>query len=314
MNQLVQWSKTDFAIGRREQLLENLSISSMVDRLNANIDSNYVLLHTVAHLLIKQLSFECGYNVASLRERIYYNHAEDGDMNMAGILIYTAGGDSEGTLGGLVRQGRSDCLPRLFREAIETAKICSNDPICITSLGQGRESLNMAACHSCCLLPETSCEQYNILLDRALVIGTFEEPGKGFYSIWKKDLYQINMKDHGLENESIKVCNDGQLQTGTNKEIWEYLKDDTDDKKERLIIDKIIERATGSYEKPIYGGSVEMRQEIVSVDFIWKESKVLLFLSDNYDEYIKVMNCGWRVYCLSESFDVDVLLENIKEI
>jgi hypothetical protein len=138
----------------------------------------------ISHLLIKQLSYECGYNIASLRERIYYMPEKDPETKMAGILIYTASGDAEGTLGGVVRQGREDCFTRIFKEAIEHAELCSNDPVCITSKGQGRESLNLASCHACGLIPETSCEIYNIMLDRGLVVGTFEEPRDGFYSDW----------------------------------------------------------------------------------------------------------------------------------
>lgn len=55
---------------------------------------------------------------------------------MAGILIYTASGDSEGTMGGLVRQGRSDVFPNIFKKAIESAVTCSNDPVCSLSMGQ----------------------------------------------------------------------------------------------------------------------------------------------------------------------------------
>ena len=101
---------------------------------------------------------------------------------MSGIFIYTASGDSEGTLGGLVRQGRSDAFPNIFKKAINNAKICSNDPICITSKGQGRDSLNLAACYSCSLLPETSCEENNVFLDRGMVIGTFDNEKMGFWS------------------------------------------------------------------------------------------------------------------------------------
>lgn len=184
LDELEKWADSDFAIRRQEMALFNLENSTMRNRIDEIIDSRYILLHTLSHLLIKQLSFECGYNIASLRERIYYMPPKDEDTKMAGILIYTASGDSEGTLGGLVRQGREDCFPRIFKEALEHALLCSNDPVCITSNGQGRESLNLAACHSCALLPETSCEVYNIMLDRALVIGTFEEPNGGFYSKW----------------------------------------------------------------------------------------------------------------------------------
>jgi len=144
------------------------------------ITPKFVLLHTLSHLLIKQLSFECGYSIASLSERIYCAEEAEG-KRMAGIFIYTASGDSEGTLGGLVRQGRPDALPRIFRKAILNARTCSNDPVCILSHGQGRESLNLAACYACGLLPETCCEERNGFLDRGLIIGTFEEKGIGFW-------------------------------------------------------------------------------------------------------------------------------------
>ena len=117
-----------------------------------------------------------------MRERLYCSESEIDPM--AGILIYTASGDSEGTLGGLVRQGYSDCFPHIFEKAVESGKICSNDPVCISSEGQGRDALNLAACHACLLLPETSCEEFNVFLDRAMVIGTFEYPNMGFYSRW----------------------------------------------------------------------------------------------------------------------------------
>lgn len=130
-----------------------------------------------------QLPVTLGTVIASLRERIYCGEEADG-KEMSGIFIYTASGDSEGTLGGLVRQGRSDSFGRIFRKAIENAKICSNDPVCILSHGQGRDSLNLAACHVCALIPETGCEEYNVFLDRGLVVGTFEGKNLGFLFDW----------------------------------------------------------------------------------------------------------------------------------
>ena len=146
-----------------------------------NITPKFIMLHTLSHLLISQLSFECGYSIASLSERLYCAEQEDGKQ-MAGILIYTASGDSEGTLGGLVRQGCSDAFPKILRKAIGKAKTCSNDPVCIMSHGQGRDSLNLAACHACALLPETCCEERNAFLDRGMIIGTFEDKKIGFWS------------------------------------------------------------------------------------------------------------------------------------
>jgi len=145
------------------------------------ITPKFLLLHTISHLLIKQLSFECGYSIANLSERLYCSERNEG-KEMSGVFIYTASGDSEGTLGGLVRQGRPDAFPGIFKRAINNAKMCSNDPVCILSRGQGRESLNLAACHACVLLPETCCEERNAFLDRGLVVGTFDNPKLGFYS------------------------------------------------------------------------------------------------------------------------------------
>jgi hypothetical protein len=100
---------------------------------------------------------------------------------MQGILIYTASGDSEGTMGGLVRQGNPGRLETTLRRALKSAAWCSSDPVCIESTGQGSDNSNLAACHGCCLLPETSCEEGNRLLDRALLIGTPENSAVGFF-------------------------------------------------------------------------------------------------------------------------------------
>ena len=82
----------------------------------------------------------------------------------------------------MVRQGYADVFPQILKKAIADAKICSNDPVCILSQGQGRESLNLAACHACALLPETCCEEKNGFLDRGLIIGTYDKPNIGFWS------------------------------------------------------------------------------------------------------------------------------------
>lgn len=138
----------------------------------------FVLLHTFAHLLISQLTFDCGYGSSSLRERIYFS---DEHPQMHGILIYTAAGDSEGTMGGLVQMGEPGILERTVARALDRARWCSSDPVCIESPGQGPDNCNLGACHSCALLPETSCEQQNRLLDRAMLIGTLDRPETGYF-------------------------------------------------------------------------------------------------------------------------------------
>ncbi|MFB7456604.1 DrmB family protein [Streptomyces sp. NPDC056188] len=134
-----------------------------------------VLLHTLAHVLINEWSLEAGYPAAALRERLYA--ADD----MAGVLIYTATSDSAGSLGGLVAQGEPELLDRTVRSAVHRAEWCSSDPLCMETEASGTGGTNLAACHACVMLPETSCEHNNILLDRALLVGTPEEPTLGFF-------------------------------------------------------------------------------------------------------------------------------------
>src|SRR5207253_3192030 len=90
----------------------------------------YVLLHSFAHALIRQLALECGYSMASIRERIYALESTDDDGPMAGVLLYTAAADSEGTLGGLVSLGRPDELGRHIDAALEAMGLCASDPHC----------------------------------------------------------------------------------------------------------------------------------------------------------------------------------------
>jgi hypothetical protein len=143
------------------------------------ITPEFVLVHTLAHLLIRQMAFECGYDSSSLRERLYVSAVPA--TSMTGLLIYTASGDAEGTLGGLVRQGQPGRLEPTLRSAMRNASICSSDPLCIESTGQGLFSMNLAACHACGLLPETSCEEGNLLLDRVTAIGTPDRPALGYF-------------------------------------------------------------------------------------------------------------------------------------
>jgi hypothetical protein len=145
------------------------------------INPSFLLLHALAHSLINQLSFDCGYGSASLRERIYCNVDQDSE-SMCGILIYTASGDSEGTMGGLVRQGEPARLLRTLSAALQKARWCSSDPICIETSGQGTDNANLAACHGCLLISETSCEEGNRLLDRAMLVGKPNQPETGFFS------------------------------------------------------------------------------------------------------------------------------------
>ncbi len=138
-----------------------------------------VMLHTLAHMLIRELALECGYNAASIRERVY---AEvEGGKDQAGILIYTAAADSDGTLGGLVELGKPENLGRLLRQSLDRARVCASDPLCAEHDPTKDQSLHGAACHACSFVSETSCERGNRYLDRALVVATLEVADAAFF-------------------------------------------------------------------------------------------------------------------------------------
>lgn len=180
---------------RLDEWSESLAVAARVERMRTNHDRmlreragkdkeappspatpRMVLLHTLAHVLINEWSLDAGYPSGALRERLYT------DGTMAGFLIYTATSDSAGSLGGVVAQGEPDRLAVALRSALRRACWCSADPLCIEARASGSGGANLAACHACAMLPETSCEHNNILLDRALLIGTPDDPDLGFFA------------------------------------------------------------------------------------------------------------------------------------
>jgi len=138
----------------------------------------YILMHSFSHLMVTAVSLECGYPASSIRERIYAIP----DVGY-GILLFTATSDAEGTLGGLVQAGRH--IHEHVRNALEMGELCSNDPVCAqhdpANLHE-RRFLHGAACHGCLLISETSCEQHNAFLDRALVVPTVDNLGIEFFA------------------------------------------------------------------------------------------------------------------------------------
>lgn len=142
----------------------------------------YILLHSFAHALIRQLSVECGYTTASLRERIYSRNPGKDKPEMAGVLIYTAAPDSEGTLGGLVSLGKPETLERHLDQALDNMRLCASDPLCAEHHPyRDGNTLHAASCHACTFAPETSCERGNKYLDRAVLVNTVEPSDMAFF-------------------------------------------------------------------------------------------------------------------------------------
>ena len=183
-NQVDKWKENENVIHRTEQILQAFlerldERGQLYEEQDIRITPEFILNHTLTHLLIQQMSLLSGYNSASIRERIF----SGGDSpKMNGSLIFTGTSDSDGTLGGLARLAETDYFGKLIHEVVTEAQWCSSDPLCFDGIISTSESLNNAACHSCALLPETSCEYFNCFLDRAFVVGTPDQPDLGYFS------------------------------------------------------------------------------------------------------------------------------------
>lgn len=184
MDRIDEWLEREAVGGRRETLLgghREWRRARRLEPLAAGFPGiPFVMIHTLSHVLMRELSLECGYNRASIRERIYAS-PPGADPRMAGLLIYTAAPDSEGTLGGLVRLGHAEELDRLLSQALARATLCSSDPLCSEHEPEHDRTLHGAACHACLFSPETSCEFGNRYLDRSLLVPTFRATEAAFF-------------------------------------------------------------------------------------------------------------------------------------
>ena len=319
-------NENDFLQHRVDILNENYKKSFIGSNHPRTVTSKYVLLHTISHLLIKQLSFECGYSIASLKERIYCSEPAEG-KEMNGILIYTASGDSEGTMGGLVRQGRYDTFPALFRKAIEAGMVCSNDPVCSLSQGQGRDSLNLSACYSCALIPETSCEEFNVFLDRGMIVGTFNNKEIGFFYnqlFGEKQWQRTQMNGSNSATTTTTPASVAfvpgigtDMRDETYENIWDFVLQWADDDVEIALINGIKNRIAdfSNKEKPIQNSSFMLSNspQKYNCELLWKNSKVAYFSSDN-DDYKTAVNSDWTCfYGGDDSVTPEAIISVIKE-
>jgi hypothetical protein len=176
---LQTWEKRRPVALRAEQLLRAFEAHGQGDFPGVR----FYLLHSLSHLLLTAVSLECGYAASAIRERIYCGRAEEGGPNMAAVMLTTGTTGSEGTLGGLVEEGRR--IRHHLREAWDLGRLCSNDPVCAAHDPSSESSdrrTEGAACHGCLYIAECSCERFNRFLDRALVVPTIgNDPELAFF-------------------------------------------------------------------------------------------------------------------------------------
>ncbi len=166
---LEHWEQQQEVIERTEKIKLNAQNADWKSHqiISKSLTPRKVLIHTLSHLLMRELEYVCGYPASSLSERLYVSET------MYGFLISAFDG-TDGYLGGLSNLCNDlENLNNIINSAILRASDCSSDPICIESEGQGVGQLNLAACHSCTLTPETTCELSNLYLDRNLIVNKY---------------------------------------------------------------------------------------------------------------------------------------------
>lgn len=175
-----EWEMRPAVIERTQRLQEAFA---MHEPGGVFLGARFYMLHSLSHLLLTAISLECGYAASAIRERIYCAPPGGDVPPMAAILLSTGTTGSEGTLGGLVEEGRR--LDRHLREAWELGRLCSNDPVCASHDPASDSSdrwMEGAACHGCLYIAESACERFNRHLDRALVVPTIgNDPSLAFF-------------------------------------------------------------------------------------------------------------------------------------
>lgn len=182
-----RWLERDATRERNAKLLRGYDFwqAQFAGKAPAYAGTPFILLHSISHALMAEIAMDCGYPASSLKERVYaFSSARQGEADRCGILIYTATAGAQGTLGGLV--ATAPRLATILSNALDRARICSNDPVCADhepDQRSGDRATHGAACHGCLLIAETSCEMRNLFLDRALMVNTMSNDGAAFFVV-----------------------------------------------------------------------------------------------------------------------------------
>ena len=252
----------------------------------------YVLLHSLAHALIRQFSLECGYTTASIRERVY-SRPPGGDRDpMAGILLYTAAPDSEGTLGGLVSLGEPLALGRHLDQALESMKLCASDPLCAEHHPH-RDSLTLhgAACHACLFLPETSCERGNKYLDRSVLVSTVERANLAFFTDFAEE----------LPREEITAKTDESVTPRREKPVVDPVDELLEYADERCQ-DFLLAWSKQLLPLPVVGYELQDNKGRIcaEAELAWPKRKVAVMLPEQAESKSAFETHGWRVFDAAE--------------
>ena len=339
-----QWVKRPSVVDRIRKLQQNANRwSEERGDEHRTINPSYVLVHTLSHLLMLELARECGYSAASLKERIYcdrYLAEQDRHDSMLGLLIYTASDDSDGSLGGLVRSGNPGRFERIFDDALRSACWCSCDPVCIESRGQGPGSCNLAACYSCSLVPETSCEYGNKLLDRALLVGTIEAPSVGLVDEILREESSIEFKSKPCDSAAsfaennfvaktearplihykVSYAESVDVSDETFSGVCEFVASDATEFELQFLNDLCAIADKRNLEKPIpyvvfYTDSAKAEPSLV-----WPDSRIVFLLDSSAADFVEAFGSDfalaaeWSILTIEDIGSVEKFASHIEKV
>lgn len=279
--QVAKWATADFAQSRYRLLDRNADAAAASRNIpKTPVDIAQVLLHTLSHMVIDQLALDAGYPASSIRERLYLSDEQ------FGVLLYTATADSAGSLGGIAAMAHPEQLGHALVEGQERISWCSADPVCIESEGAGTDARNLAACHCCVLLPETSCELFNSDLDRACLFGTQGREDEGFFNWAETSGYQPSELHSGTDDlDGSNVTVPIEVAGGAWEQIY----------KEEPKLRELVEELVG-FDVPV----AEWGEEVVSgmgwpIDLAWNSKFVAVVVDKMEDRDEKLEEAGWQV-------------------
>jgi hypothetical protein len=253
----------------------------------------YVLLHSLSHALIRQFAIECGYTTASIRERIYSRPPGGDRAPMAGVLLYTAAPDSEGTLGGLVALGEPVTLGRHLDQALESMRLCASDPLCAEHhpIKDGL-TLHGAACHACLFLPETSCERGNKYLDRSVLVSTVESDDLAFFKPFADHLPETTITAE--TDEAITPPQAVESSLTASDELVDYC----DERCQEFV------RSWAKWERPLPVVGFELQDSKGRVcgqaELAWPQKKIAAVFSEDEQGRASFEKHGWVVFDAAE--------------
>lgn len=281
--QVEEWAAIDFAAGRERTLGQNAKKAADLrgqDPIPVSIVET--LIHTLSHIIIDQLSLEAGYPASSIRERLYVG------ADQVGVLLYTASSDSAGSLGGIAAQAGPQRLGDSLSEGLFRTSWCSADPVCIESRGSGTDARNLAACHCCVLVPETSCELFNGNLDRGVLFGVHGQVGLGFIE-WAA--HNPLRAEHPGTPGTAGPDGSEDIPLAIRQSAWRTVYEESSESMRELI----SELVAAEVEPDGWGVDIGPANEW-QIDLAWSGARVAVLEHGDEARDDWLANQGWTVY------------------